>query len=119
VKNKINTLNKILKTHKINNKKKEAIINDYLVELIPAGTKGVIRGNKFNDIVMKTIINMHLDNKRFKVCFEEHCSIIDTSERPDWYILDITNNRVLIGMNQIDLWSGGHQLNRGSKYIIK
>jgi hypothetical protein len=26
--------------------------------------------------------------------------------------------RVIIGMNQIDLWSGGQQINRGSKYLV-
>ena len=50
---------------------------------------------------------MHLDNKRFVICFEKQCSIINTSEKPDWYILD--KNKVLIGMNQLDLW-GGQQL---------
>lgn len=118
VKNKINTLEEILKKHRINNNKKEKIINDYLVELIPAGTKGVIKGNKFNNIVRKTIENMYLDNERFEICFEKQCSIIDTSEKPDWYILDTRKNKVLIGMNQLDLWGGGQQLNRGSKYLI-
>lgn len=118
VKNKIDTLVKILEKHNINIDKKEAIINDYLLELIPAGTKGVIRGNKFNNIVRKNIINMHLDNKRFEICFETQCSIVNTSEKPDWYILDKNKNKVLIGMNQLDLWGGGQQLNRGSKYLI-
>lgn len=118
VKNKINTLEEILKKHRISNNKKEKIINDYLVELIPAGTKGVIKGNKFNNIVRKTIENMYLDNERFEICFEKQCSIIDTSEKPDWYILDTHKNKVLIGMNQLDLWGGGQQLNRGSKYLI-
>jgi len=40
VKNKIKTLGEILEKHHINTEKKEAIINDYLLELIPAGTKG-------------------------------------------------------------------------------
>ena len=35
--------------------KKDLIIDDYLLELIPPGTKGVIRGNKFNKIVKETI----------------------------------------------------------------
>jgi hypothetical protein len=61
---------------------------------------------------------MHLDNKRFEICFEKQCSIINTSEKPDWYILDKNKNKVLIGMNQLDLWRGGQQLNRGSKYLI-
>lgn len=43
VKNKINVLEEILEKHNIKNEKKEAIIKNYLLELIPAGTKGVIR----------------------------------------------------------------------------
>ncbi len=41
-----------------------------------------------------------------------------TTEIPDWYILEKSTNKIIIGMNQLDLWSGGHQLNRGSKYIV-
>jgi hypothetical protein len=118
VKNKINILDAILEKQNINPNKKEVIINDYLLELIPAGTKGVIRGNKFNSIVKKTIENMNLNKKKFVICFEKHCSIVATSEKPDWFILEKNTNKVLIGMNQLDLWSGGQQLNRGSKYLI-
>jgi hypothetical protein len=45
----------ILEKYDIDNEKKEAIINDYLLELTPAGIKGVIRGNKFNKILIKRI----------------------------------------------------------------
>lgn len=40
------------------------------------------------------------------------------TEIPDFYILNKTNNKLIIGMNQLDLWNGGHQINRGYKYII-
>ena len=40
-----------------------------------------------------------------------------TTEIPDWYILEKSTNKIIIGMNQLDLWGGGQQLNRGSKYI--
>lgn len=95
----------------------QKIIDEYISQLIPAGTKGVIRGNMFNKIVKEHINMLKLDKGRFEVCFEKRCSIYNTTEIPDWYILDKSNNRVLIGMNQLDLWSGGHQTNRGSKYI--
>ena len=42
-----------------------------MLELIPAGTKGVIRGNMFNNIVMNVINNLKLDNDRFEICFEK------------------------------------------------
>jgi hypothetical protein len=117
VKKEIVKLEDILKKY-IDNVTKQKIIDEYLLELIPAGTKGVIRGNRFNNIVKARIIMLHLDKNRFDVRFETKCASHNTSEIPDWYILDKVNNKVLLGMNQLDLWSGGQQTNRGSKYIF-
>ena len=47
VKNKIKKLELILEKYNIETDITELIINDYILDLIPAGTKGVIRGNKF------------------------------------------------------------------------
>ncbi len=118
VKNSITKLSNILEKNKINNEVKDSIINDYLLELIPPGTKGVIRGNTFNSIVKDTINNMKLDQNRFDICFEKQCDLYITSEKPDWYILEKNTNKIIIGMNQLDLWKGGQQLNRGYKYLI-
>jgi hypothetical protein len=117
VKNEITRLSNILGKY-IDDDTIQKIIDEYLPQLIPAGTKGVIRGNKFNKIVKEHIELLNLDKDKFEVCFEKKCSIHDTTEIPDWYILDKINSKVLIGMNQLDLWSGGHQTNRGSKYIF-
>jgi hypothetical protein len=117
VKNEITRLSNILGKY-IDDDTRKKIIDEYLPQLIPAGTKGVIRGNKFNKIVKEHIELLNLDKDKFEVCFEKKCSIHDTTEIPDWYILDKINSKVLIGMNQLDLWSGGHQTNRGSKYIF-
>ena len=87
------------------------------MQLIPPGTKGVIRGNKFNNIVKQFITKLALDTERFDICFEKECNTYLTSEKPDWYILEKSTNKILIGMNQLDLWGGGQQLNRGYKYI--
>jgi hypothetical protein len=118
VQNAVEKLINILEKHKIDDNTKTSIISDYLIELIPPGTKGVIRGNKFNSIVKKTIENIKLDNDRFEVCFEKQCSECITSEIPDWYVLEKSTKKVIIGMNQLDLWNGGQQSNRGSKYLI-
>jgi hypothetical protein len=118
VKNKIKNLEVILKKNNIETDVKDLILNDYLFELIPAGTKGVIRGNKFNSIVRNIINNLKLDNERFEICFEKQCELCIATEIPDWYILEKITNKVIIGMNQLDLWSGGQQKNRGSKYLI-
>lgn len=99
----------------------QKIINEYLIQLIPAGTKGVIRGNKFNQIVRKSILDMNLDSERYDIQFEKKCkdnNTYVTSEIPDWFILEKATNKIIIGMNQLDLVSGGHQLNRGYKYLI-
>jgi hypothetical protein len=93
------------------------IIQDYLSKLIPAGTKGVIRGNKFNKIIKQFITGLSLDTDRFEIAFEKNCEGHVTTEKPDWYILEKPTNKIIIGMNQIDLWGGGQQHNRGSKYI--
>lgn len=61
---------------------------------------------------------MNLDKERYKIRFEKKCRHYKTSEIPDWYILDKITKKVIIGMNQLDLWYGGHQINRGYKYII-
>jgi hypothetical protein len=116
VKKEIIKLEDVLKKY-IDDATKQKIIDEYLLELIPAGTKGVIRGNRFNNIVKAHITMLKLDKNRFDVCFETKCASHNTSEIQDWYILDKSSSRVLIGMNQLDLWSGGQQTNRGSKYI--
>jgi len=116
VKNKIKKLSDILE--KYNDKEsKTKIIEEYSLQLIPAGLKAVIRGNKFNNIVKQFITKLLLDTDKFEICFEKKCPSHFTSEIPDWYILEKSTNKIIIGMNQLDLWGGGQQLNRGSKYI--
>ena len=118
VQNEIKKLIDILEKYSIESNIKKSILDDYLLELIPAGTKGVIRGNKFNSIVKDTINNLKLDCERFEICFEKKCELSITSEIPDWYILEKSIGKVIIGMNQLDLTSGGQQINRGYKYLI-
>lgn len=118
VKNEITKLEDILGKRGVDSETRKGIINDYTLNLIPPGTKGVIRGNKFNKIVEKFIKKLGLCVERFDVCFEKTCDDHFTTEIPDWYIFEKKTNQIIIGMNQLDLWSGGHQLNRGSKYLI-
>jgi len=87
VKNQIQKLSKILEKY-LDNEIIQEIINEYLLHLIPAETKGVIRGNKFNYIVKQFIINLKLNYEDFIICFEEKCIEHLTSEIPDWYILE-------------------------------
>lgn len=119
VKSNIQQLIDVLNICDIPKDKQDKIINLYSPHLIPAGTKGVIRGNTFNSIVQKHIEELHLPQDVFDVYFEKKHPNYMTSEIPDWYIYHKRNNKILIGMNQLDLWSGGQQINRGSKYIIQ
>jgi hypothetical protein len=102
----------------VNEEDKDKLLQEYLLELIPAGTKGVIRGNKFNKIIEKKINSFDLNKEKFDVSFEKKCEKHMTNEIPDWYILEKSTGKTIIGMNQLDLWGGGQQLNRGSKYLI-
>lgn len=61
---------------------------------------------------------MQLNKNKFEVCFEKQCKINIASEIPDWYIIEKASCKTIIGMNQLDLWNGGQQINRGSKYLI-
>jgi hypothetical protein len=117
VKDNISILETILEKY-TNEETKQRITQEYLLQLIPAGTKGVIRGNKFNNIVTKFILKLELDASRFDIYFEKKCECHFTTEIPDWYILEKSTNKIIIGMNQLDLWRGGQQINRGSKYLI-
>jgi len=118
VKKNIKYLETILKKFINNNETINDIINEYLFKLIPPGTKSIIRGLKFNEIVRKHILNIELINTpEFEIFFEKKCSDIHSDEIPDFYIKNKINNKILIGMNQMDFSSGGHQTNRGMKYI--
>lgn len=113
VKNEIEKLRSILL--KYTDKSKE-ILNEYIMELIPPGLKGAIRGNRFNNIIKEKILSFEL-NDDYEVSFEKKCEKKMTNEIPDWYIMHKPTNKVLIGMNQLDLWSGGQQINRGFNYL--
>ena len=117
VKKKIKKLSAILQKS-IEDEKTKEIIDELIVNLIPPGTKGIIRGNNFNKIIKEKIKEYKLDSNKYDIKFEENCPKVYTSEIPDWYILEKATNKIIIGMNQVDLWNGGAQMNRGFKYLI-
>jgi len=90
VKNNIIKLESILDKY-LDEHLKQKIIDDYLLQLIPSGTKGVIRGNKFNNIIKKNITELPLNTNRFEICFEKKSDSHFTTEIPDWYILEKIN----------------------------
>lgn len=114
VRKKVSQLENLLEKYDVNCKK--YIVDEYILNLIPPGTKGVIKGNKFNNIVRNYLSCIDFPEE-IELKFEEKCKEFETDEIPDWYILNNKNKKIIIGMNQLDLWNGGHQLNRGYKYI--
>ena len=89
---------------------------------IPPGSKGVVRGNLFNAIIKEELQKMPFyitHQKEFSLTFETYHPDFLCQERPDWYLYHIPTKHILIGYNQIDLWTGGQQGNRGSKYIME
>ena len=89
-------------------------INEYIEQNIKPGTKAVIRGNKFNTIIKKYLNESNKD-LNLNIQFEKQSNKFNYDEIPDWIIEK--DNKILIGMNQIDLWNGGEQINRGLKYL--
>jgi hypothetical protein len=118
VKKNIETLKNILNKH-VPQDISSNIIKEYTTHLIPAGTKGVIRGIFFNKYIkekLEDILNRVPNNLELK--FEKEHEKFPTDEIPDWYLYDKQTNKIILGFNQLDLWNGGHQTNRGSKYIL-
>lgn len=113
VKKQLDNIKKVLEEYKISHVNCCKIAKKLLV--IPPGTKSHIRGCKFNDIISIEIkksikrLKLNLDFKLEK----KHDSF---HEIPDWIISN--DKKTLVGYNQISLFGGGHQLNRGSKYIL-
>ena len=77
-----------------------------------------VRGKKYDKIIEKKIKSFNLSPERYIIRFEHKPPNIEISERPDWYIYDKKTKKTIIGMNQMDFWTGGHQTNRGDKYLI-
>ena len=108
-----------MKEVQISDEKIEDFIQIYRKKIIPPGVKGNYRGKKFNLVVKEKIKNMKLNKNNFTVKFEKNNTTIQTGEIPDWFIEDKKTGKIIIGMNQTDLWGGGMQKNRGDKYIIQ
>jgi len=101
----------------ISDKKCDNLIEELTKNFIPPGLKGVVWGNLFNKEIELLVKSITLKNKNLKCNFEKNLQEHKLSEIPDWYIIDTTTNKSLVGFNQLDLWTGGHQTNRASKYV--
>lgn len=115
-KKKMNKIKKDMLSVGIEESKIDAYMNKAILDIIPPQLKAVIRGNQFNLIVKEFIHGLGLQEKLI-IEFEKHHSEYDCSDKPDFYIYDCISKKLLIGMNQLDLWNGGQQNNRASKYV--
>jgi len=106
-------LEKLLKKYNINN---NLLLNDILIHHVKPSVKAVVRGLKFNTIVKNYIINIRISPDCI-VCFEKSVENNPIVNKPDWFIMK--NGKYLIGYNQIDLFNGGHQLDRGNLYVVE
>lgn len=93
----------------------------YLPHLIPSGTKGYVRGKRLEELAQHAIEEFKLDDS-YTVLFEKDLQKLKrkkkwtlTHECPDFCIKK--DGKMLIGMVQVDLWTGGAQKNRAPKYV--
>ena len=87
-------------------------INDILLKLI---NRLSLKLTNINDRVTYLV---SINNEEFDITFEKRNDNCYTSEIPDWTITRKSDKKTIIGMNQIDLWTGGAQSNRAGKYIL-
>lgn len=99
-------------------RKVQRVLNRILLHIIPAGTKGVVRGLEFNRIIKKLLVGAFDRVSTLWIAFETHAQSTDTDECPDFVITDRRTNKTIIGFNQVDFTRGGAQLNRGFKYVM-
>lgn len=79
----VEKLKDILGSENIPKDTQNRIINKYILEIIPAGTKGIIRGNEFNKIIKNHILSFKL-SLDFQIKFEQDHEKFKTTEKPDW-----------------------------------
>ena len=118
------TKKNIIKFKQILEKKNtdEKIINDLVEDkefllnfIISPGTKGGVRGNKFEKMVSEKITTLNLPEEEYSVEYQKECEECD--EIPDHIITNKKSKKKIILMEQISLSDGGAQTNRCSKYL--
>jgi hypothetical protein len=111
----------ILDIHKIMDPEEHFKAHLHLTNPMP-GTLGVVRGNRFNHIVFERLlaIRERLDSPdEYILVREKDDEHRETPARPDWSITHVQTGRCINGLNQVDVWNGGHQNDRAELYIKK
>lgn len=92
----------------------ERIVYTINMRFMSPSMKSSVRGSKVNTYIEKKLTKLFSSCKNGTVVFEAKHEKLH--ERADWIITK--GAKTYIGFNQIDLWNGGAQLNRASKYIL-
>lgn len=114
VKARMARLDRILAEEGLTSRKREVLSRRLVCMLVPAGTKGAVRGRLFNKMV-EGEVSRALGRRR-GVSFSVEKAHPLFQEIPDWVLHK--NNKTLVGFNQVSLFGGGHQVNRGGKYVM-
>jgi hypothetical protein len=105
-----------IRKYRISQVTAQKLTNDLIGFTIPSGLKASIKGNHFNKIIGNEI--KRLISGYSHIEFKTELSHKLFHEKLDWYLYNKNTKKTIAGFNQIDLWNGGSQYNRGSKYIL-
>jgi hypothetical protein len=112
-----NKLRDIIKSSiRISDQRLNMLLDKMAPLIIHPGAKASIDGNAFNKEISR-FLNLFIKKKpHLTLDIEKKHTLFD--ERPDWILKNAKTSQTIIGFNQLDLWSGGHQYNRASKYVL-
>ena len=98
----------------LDKRQKRIFMRKIMPLVIPPGVKANIRGNIFNKYIKNILLRFACTRKKMDVAFEK--KVQGFPEIADW-VLNIDGKQI-VGYNQLDIWNGGAQINRASKYIL-
>lgn len=100
----------------LDDRQKRMFMKKMLPIVIPPGVKANIRGQVFNKYIKNILCSFARGKRSVKVEFEK--KVAEMSEIADWVMTIEGSGTRIIGYNQLDIWNGGAQINRGAKYIL-
>lgn len=110
-------ITKILQNARIKKAAVKRIVSKLWFVIVNPGVKATIRGQCFNDIVKKTMIDYIAKKKYMHLILEVEYKHPFFHEKCDFVLRNTKNKKTLVGYNQLDFWKGGAQINRSSKYV--
>lgn len=114
----------IHKKFRIKKAMSERITKTLVPLFIPQGTKASVRGKRLNADVSTSLRRSFQRSAKHRNMLELKFEYMPVEckgvlhDRPDWILRNLKTGTLIIGYNQIALWGGGQQLNRGAKYVL-